>query len=336
MLATLSSAASGYEGLTLPEALKLHDLVLVAKVTQRADGVVTLRPELFIKGRLDDETFELPETWSAKSYVWAPTTLLAPKRYLLMLHRDDAGKPVYSKNPLAESVREVDTVDDTPVRTAAVVERLLAAPDGAARTRVLDAAWTDESDKTKERLLFAMMQMGPDEATVPYLVRCIEAGAPRSSLMEPAAVLIGRYQYRQAVPALLKALQKDDWACLYPAQALAAMKVREAYEPLMALIESPRAQNRVYFIEALCQMDDPRSIPFLMQTARRNLRDIDPKFGTYQSFDVRANEFAVACLGRLRAAQATELLGQIVRQSHHRKLRELAQEALVAIRAPRE
>ncbi|MCI0683294.1 MAG: hypothetical protein L0Y71_14420 [Gemmataceae bacterium] len=64
-------------------------------------------------------------------------------------------------------------------------------------------------------------------------------------------------------------------------------------------------------------------------------RGIDPAFGTYRSFDVRENQFAVACLGRLRAKQATEALENIARQTNHQELRKLAQQALQAIRSSR-
>jgi HEAT repeat protein len=329
----LPLTASGYSATPLAKALKEHPLVLVAKVLRRADGKVQLAAEKMIKGTMERESFALPETRSEESRIWSPFTLLEHKRYLLILHRDDGGNPIYSKDPLAESVREVAAVDDPPVRTAAVVQQLLTAPDAAARSRVLEEAWTNESDEVKTSILKVLLQRERDEATVPFLIRCIEAGASRSNLMELSAVTIGRFGYRQAVPALLEALKKDDWGCIFPAQALAKLKVRRAYRPLRELIESPRTGDRVYYIEALCQLDDERSIPFLIETAQRNLRGIDPDFSNNRSFDVRENQFAVACLGRLRARQATDVLEKIADQSQHQQLRQLARQALRSIRA---
>lgn len=323
--------ALAYDATPLPVALKQHEVVIVASVLSRADGRVELKPELTIKSDRTLDNFQLGDTWPTEAFLWTPIALLEHRRYLLFLNRDDAGKLNYSDNPMTESVREVSTVDDTVVRLAACVQAYIVAEDAAGREQVLANVWTNESDETKNQVLDVLIGMERDEATVPYLVNCIKAGAPRAGLMGLAAAAISKFEYRETIPELLKALQKDDWACLYPAQALGKLKVREAHEPIMALITSPTAQNQVYFIEALCQLEDERSIPFLMETAQRNLRGIDPAYGTHTWSDIRVNEFAVAALGRLRATQATDLLRRIADQTTHEQLQELARDALEEI-----
>ena len=79
----------------------------MAKVLRRADGKVSLAPELMIKGRLERKSFELSETWNKEARFWTPLTMLERKRYLLILNLDDEGRPIFSKDPIAESVAEV-------------------------------------------------------------------------------------------------------------------------------------------------------------------------------------------------------------------------------------
>lgn len=330
LLMSLAGAAVADQGLSLPAALNEHEVVLVAKAVRRVEGQVTLTPELIIKGKLDEKEFDLPETLN-RGRLWEPLTLVAARRYLLMLERDERGRLIFSRRDNADSVRQVDSVDDTEVRTAAVLFRLMSGADAAARTNALERAWIEESDKVKERVLSELLELGRDEATVPFLERCIEAGAERSSLMELSSLLIGKFAYRDTIPVLLRALEKDHWSCVYPAQALGKLKVREAHEPLLALINSPIAGNRAYFVAALCDLDDARSIPFLMETAGRNLKGIDPAAGTHRSWDLRENEAAITGLGRLRATEAADVLKQIAGLQTYAELRKLAQEALQAI-----
>jgi hypothetical protein len=85
------------------------------------------------------------------------------------------------------------------------------------------------------------------------------------------------------------------------------LKAREAYEPIMALIEDESTGNRPYFIEALCQLEDKRAIGFLVKTLHRSLPELDPGRGTYRSWSIQENEFAATGLGRLKA-NARELV----------------------------
>jgi HEAT repeat protein len=107
-------------------------------------------------------------------------------------------------------------------------------------------------------------------------------------------------------------IKKREWTSLYVARALAAQKVADAYEPIMALIEEPKLGNREYFIEALAQLEDRRAIPFFIKLLPRNIRGLDPVYGTYRSWSFRENEFAVEGLGRLRAKEAVEPLMQLL------------------------
>ncbi len=332
------ACAFDYEPTPLPKALAAHELVIVGRVKESAKGEVTVEPIATINGMPPGEPLRLPDVWRAGTdFTFGPVPLKIGKTYFLMLHRDRGGSITLSPDYAAEAVVAIESPDAPIVRAAEVLCRLAEQADADAREMVLTNMWGSESDQVKILLLTAFLQSPADKATVPVLIDAMNAGTERSSLMEMSAMVIQRYQYRETIPALLKALDKHDWGCIYPARTLGVLKARDAYEPIMALINDPTTGNRPYFIEALAYLEDERSLPFLLKTLEHDLPGIDPAFGTYDTRNVQENEFAAMGLGRLRAPEAVEPLTKILSlDSAYRELKTLAVTALGQIGPPAE
>jgi HEAT repeat protein len=327
-----------YAATPMVQALTAHELVIVGTVKEHAKGEVTVVPVATIKGMPPGEPLILPDVWRpGTEFSFGPIPLEAGKTYFLMLHRQRDRAVSLSPDHAAEAVVAVESPDAPLVRAATVLCLLAEQSDADARKMVLANMWGPESDETKLLLLTAFAQSPADAATVPALVDAMNAGAERSSLMEMSATIIQRHQYRETIPDLLKALEKHDWACIYPARTLGVLKARDAYEPIMALINDPQAQNRPYFIEALALLEDKRSLPFLLKTLEHDLPGIDPAYGTYRTRNVQENEFAAMGLGRLRAVEAVRPLIKVLGlDSAYKNLKTLAVTSLGQIGPPAE
>jgi hypothetical protein len=338
MLLGLGGRARAFDYTPTPvlKALQAHDAILVAKVRDRAGDRATLEPVRTIKGQVEGP-FTLPDTWRpGHEFTFGPVPLEKGNTYLLMLHRGGDGWTL-SKDFAAPAVVRVGSEKAPPVRAVTVLYSLAQRPEPERRREVLDRAWDQERDATKRKLLDEFWQSPPDAATVPFLLRALRVAEPeRSSLVGAAGEALVKHRYRESIPDLLDLLRKRDPGSGYAARALAAMKVRDAYEPIVALIEDPVLGNRPHYLEVLAQLEDPRAAPLFIGLLPRNLPALDPNYGTYRSWDLRENEAAAVGLGRLRAAEAVDPLGRLLtlEAPAYRKLRTLVVQALGEIGPP--
>jgi HEAT repeat protein len=313
LLATTGTVgAFDYTPTPIAKALAAHELVLVAQVKERAGGMVTIEPVHVIKGKAPDQPITLPDTWRpGTEFMFGPVRFEVGKMYLFMLN--GARVPYsLSKDFAAPAATHVKSEKEPLVRATEVLHALAQQEKADGRKEVLVNAWKKEADDTKQKLLQEFWLNPADPATVPFLLRALEAGPDRSNLVAPAGDALVKHKYKEAVPELLKIITNREWTSLYAARALAAQKVADAYEPIMTLITDPKVGNREYLIEALAQLEDRRAIPFFITILPRNIRGLDPAYGTYRSWSFRENEFAVEGLGRLRAKEAVEPLMQLL------------------------
>lgn len=307
-----SVQAFDYTPTPISKALAAHDLVLVAKVRERAGGMVKTEPVLLIKGKAPDQPIVLPDTWRpGTEESFGPVRFQVDGTYLFMLNGARAPYSL-SKDFAAPAARWVKSEKEPLVRAVVLLHDLALQDKADGRKDVLAQAWDKETDDAKRKLLQEFWVNPADAATVPFLLRALDTGPARSSLVESAGIALVKHKYKEAIPELLKLIKKREWTSLYVARALTAQKVTDAYEPIMALIEDPKVGNREYFIETLVQLEDRRAIPFFIKLLPRNIRALDPAYGTYRSWSFRENEFAVEGLGRLRAKEAVEPLMQLL------------------------
>lgn len=301
-----------YTPTPIAKALAAHDLVLVAKVKERAGGMVKIEAVQVIKGKAPDQPIVLPDTWRpGTEFSFGPVRFEVGKTYLFMLKGERVPYSL-SKDFAAPAATRVKSEKEPLVRATVVLHALAQLEKAEGRKDVLAQAWDKETDDTKRKLLQEFWPNPADSATVPFLLRGLDAGPERSSLVAPAGDALVKHKYKEAVPELLKLIKKREWTSLYVARALAAQKVADAYEPITALIEDPKVGNREYLIETLAQLEDRRAIPFFIRLLPRNIRALDPAYGTYHSWSFRENEFAVEGLGRLRAEEAVDPLMQLL------------------------
>jgi hypothetical protein len=327
--------AFDYARTPLSKAVAAHDLILVGTVRERAGGRARVEPVAAIKGRPPGRMLMLPDTWRTGTEItFGPVRLEAGKTYLLMLRRDNRDDYTLSPDFAADAVAAVPSQTDPLVRAVAVLYRLSQQGTAAARKATLAQVWEEEANETKVKLSEAFAADTADEATIPFLVRAMGVGADRLGLTERSATVIQKHRYTEVVPALLRIVEKKDPGCLSAARTLAALKVKAAYEPIMALIDDSPVGNEAYFIEALGQLEDQRSVPFLIKALHRNLPGLDRATGARRSWSMRENEFAATALGRLRAPEAVEPLAQLLALDGYTELRSLAVTALGEIGPP--
>ncbi|MDP6044739.1 MAG: HEAT repeat domain-containing protein [Phycisphaerae bacterium] len=133
-----------------------------------------------------------------------------------------------------------------------------------------------------------------------------------------ACRVIAQYNYTQAVPALMKFLEKPNWSCVYPARALAKMKVSKSYESIMKLINDKSAGNRKYFVEALAQLDDKRAIRFFLDRLDRAVKTPNLRRQSDSTWSLEETKSTAQFLGRHKVLQAVEPLTQLLARDYIR------------------
>ncbi|MCI0378519.1 MAG: hypothetical protein L0215_13000 [Gemmataceae bacterium] len=330
----LAAAQADYRPTPLSKALAAHELVVVGEVTERANGEVKVKSIAVVKGEAPDSLLTLPDVWRLESFCPGPVPLERGKTYFLMLQRKPGGGFALSPNKYADGVVGVSSRDAPLVRAAVILHALSQQNRIETRVATLAQAWAKESDETKLRLVEAFAQNPPDVATVPFLVEALSTEDKHFSLIGMSAHAMQKHKYKETVPALLRTVKSKGPGCLDAAKTLGLMKVREAYEPIMALIDDPAIGNRPYFIEALVYLEDKRAIPFFLKTLYRNLHGSDQSGEKIKSWSIQENEFAALGLGRLRAPQAIDPLLVLLAKAGHKDLRVRAVQALGDIGPP--
>jgi HEAT repeat protein len=342
VLLTGTAPAFDYSPTPLTESIAEHEIVVVGQVTRRIDDAIELTPTQAIKGK-PQQGLRLPAVWRpGTEWSFGPVRLEPGKTYVLMLQERD-GTYALSSDHASEAVTLVESGEAPFVKVIRLLTAMSKEPDEQQRASLLTDAYDALGAKGRRRLCTEFYVNGrPDRATVPFLARCIEDGATPLACAAMAAMVVAKYNYSDAVPALLQALNRGDGGNLYAARALGKMQVRAAYEPIVRLIEDETVGNRPYFIEALAELEDPRAIPLFLKTLHRGLDGLDPNRGTYRSWSVQECEFAAEALGRLKAPEAVGPLIVLLdppktarySPSHYKKLRDNAIVALGRIGPP--
>ncbi len=323
------ACAFDYSPTPLSKSIADHDVIVLGAVESKQGGRSKVRIVRVIKGDAQAGSIDLPAVWRPNTESsYGPVALEPPGTYMLMLRKRE-GEFDFSTDFASQAVHQIQGEKDPFIRVAQTLWDLQKSLTMIQKERVLSAAYA-EFDAPARRMLVEefIAARQPDATTVPFLIRCVEEGPENGSSSDSASRAIAQYHYTEAAPSLLRCLKKPNWASIYPAHALAEMKVRDAYEPIMKLIRDETVGNRPYFIEALATLEDERAIPYLIKTLHRNLKDLDPKEDSYRSWSIQENEFAAWGLGRLKTPQAVPALIQVLARPEYDKLRNNAVVAL--------
>lgn len=323
------ASAFDYRPTPLSKSIADHDVIVLGVVESKQGERAKVRTVQVIKGDAQISTFDLPAVWRPNTQeTYGPIALVPSGKYMLMLKKRE-GVFDFSSDFASKAVHQILGEKDPLIRVAQTLWDVQESPTRIQKERVLAAAYATLDAPARSMLVEEFIATRqPDVATVPFLIRCVEEGPDMNETASFAARAISRYHYTEAVPRLLHCLQKRKGPVLDLARALAEMKARDAYDPIMKLIRDESVGSRPYFIEALATLDDERAIPYLLETLHRNLKDLDPKKDTYRSWSVQENEFAAWGLGRLKTPQAVPALIQILARPEYDKLRNNAVVAL--------
>jgi len=90
------------------------------------------------------------------------------------------------------------------------------------------------------------------------LIRLLETD-PNPNVRASAAKVVGILRYREALPALVVALQDDEWVCFSALEALAEFGEEACLEPVGKLLTSPLSALRYAAIETLGKIGSARA-----------------------------------------------------------------------------
>lgn len=256
-----------YVPTAISKSLAEHDAVLIAQVTSSEMGTSTVEARSTIKG-MTPKSIELPDTWRrGTENTYGPVRLEKEKTFLLMLRRGEQGQYLLSKDFAAFGVVPVKSTADPLVRATIILFELSRSDTARAREHILSEAWKNESDETKVNLLKDFFYCtAPDDAIIPFLTEAMRVETRDSKLPVWSALVIQKHKLKKSIPDLLKVLNDKQPACRYAAMTLGRLEVKEAYEPIMAMINDKHIGDRLYFIHAICYLKDERSIPLLTET----------------------------------------------------------------------
>ncbi len=83
-------------------------------------------------------------------------------------------------------------------------------------------------------------------------------GDPNANVRAAAAKALGRLQYKEGTPHLIRALIDEEWVCFSALEALTELKDESALDPIVSLLKSPSETTRFAAIEALGNICSPK------------------------------------------------------------------------------
>jgi beta-lactamase regulating signal transducer with metallopeptidase domain len=145
-------------------------------------------------------------------------------------------------------------------------------PQRAERTRSREAREERQADAPKEREM-ARSEEGDRNLPLDLLLEMLEDPAP--AVRESAARILGRREEREAVPALIGALDDENAGVReHVATALGQVQDERAVQPLCkVLLDDSEAVVREHAAAALEMIGDVRAVPALLEAARSDPAD---------------------------------------------------------------
>lgn len=163
-----------------------------------------------------------------------------------------------------------------PVTTALAACALLLAACGTPKDAegwAKRAADRSRLDEKLAALSEVRKSAGDRKAAVPHLVRILKDGSAHGKARGEAAVALGEIGDPSAAPALVEGIRpdardRDDMdANRHMADALGALRAREALPVLQRLTASPHAFTQVAAVDALGRIGDPTAVDTLVAVA---------------------------------------------------------------------
>ncbi|MEA2751718.1 MAG: hypothetical protein QOI41_5861 [Myxococcales bacterium] len=194
---------------------------------------------------------------------------------------------------------------DTRTRRAALrIISYFGYPEGL---DVLIGAMNDDDEKIREAAIYGLPLVDDPRGTEALLASATHE-APRTR----AAVMRALGQTTSAAPAV-SALRgglsdPDAWVRYYACQALGRLKVDDACDAMVALMQDASGQVRVAAVEALAHLRDPRAVAALATAARAE--DADMRRAALLGLGISKRPESVALLREAAGAQdsATRLV----------------------------
>ena len=164
---------------------------------------------------------------------------------------------------------------DTRTRRAALrILSYFGYPEGL---DILIAAMSDEDEKVREAGIYGLPLVDDPRATE-ALLAAVEASEPKTRAAVTRA-LGQTSRHDSSHPRVVTALRAcladaDPWTRYYACQALGRLKVNDACEAIVALIDDPSGQVRVAAVEALAHLDSAHASQALARAARSTDADM--------------------------------------------------------------